>query len=155
MSFAILFLLLFMLNLAVAFGAGIYETRIVLPLWFSRHSNGTFTADAATMRRTDTGRRFWGMVTTLPLTLLTLVNIGYAIASHQPGHTWWLGAALVTLLERLSTFVFFIPAAITLQTNNNLPPARQSRLIRRWLHLNYVRNALTLAALLLCMIVFV
>ena len=155
MSLATFLLFLFVLNLSIALGAGMYETRIVLPLWFSRHNNSTYTADSAMMRRIDTGRRFWGMVTTVPLTLLTLVNLGYAIASYMPEHGWWLGAALVALLERLGTFAFFIPAAIALQAKDALPPHRQSRLISWWLRLNYVRNALMLIALMLCMMVFV
>ena len=60
---------LFVINLGIAFGAGLYEHRIVVPRWIdSSAGTGThWNAEAA--RRDDTGRRFWAFVTTLPLTL--------------------------------------------------------------------------------------
>src|SRR2546425_4415232 len=66
---------LFVINLGIAFGAGLYEHRIVVGRWLtsSRESGAHWNADAA--RRDDTGRRFWAFVTTVPLTLLTLANL--------------------------------------------------------------------------------
>jgi hypothetical protein len=61
---------LFVINLGIAFGAGIYEHRIVVPTWIDATNWHPEIA-----RRDDTGRRFWGAVTTLPLTLLTIVNL--------------------------------------------------------------------------------
>ena len=59
---------LFVINLGIAFGAGLYEHRIVVSRWItsseysgSQSSGSHWNADAA--RRDDTGRRFWGFVT--------------------------------------------------------------------------------------------
>ncbi|WP_236668656.1 anthrone oxygenase family protein [Hymenobacter rubidus] len=133
------------MNLGVAFGAGLYETRIVLPQWFSKTAAGYRVNDEA-MRAIDTGRRFWGMVTTLPLTLLTFANLAVAWSSPPPRHDWWLAAALLTLLERLGTFGFFIPTAIKLQRNVALSEAQAGQLAAWWVRLNYGRNLLTLLA---------
>jgi hypothetical protein len=136
---------LFVLNLGLATGAGLYETRIVLPQWFSRTSDG-YLVNSEAMRATDVGRRFWGMVTTLPLTLLTLANLAAAWQAPEPAHRWWLAAALLALLERLGTFGFFIPAAIRLERGTDVSPAAASRLVAWWLGLNRVRLALNLLA---------
>ncbi len=59
---------LFVINLGLALGAGLYEERIVVSRWIRRTSAGaSWNADAA--REDDVGRRFWALVTTLPLTL--------------------------------------------------------------------------------------
>ncbi|MBF9221050.1 DUF1772 domain-containing protein [Hymenobacter ruricola] len=136
---------LFVLNLGVATGAGLFETRIVLPQWFSRTATG-YAVNGEAMRATDTGRRFWGMVTTLPLTLLTLANLAAAGLASPPLHDWWLAAALLTLLERIGTFGFFIPTALRLQRADARQPAATSRLIAWWRRLNYLRLALNLLA---------
>ncbi|WP_375445079.1 anthrone oxygenase family protein [uncultured Fibrella sp.] len=146
-----LLLALFILNLGTAFGAGLYETRIVLPLWFLRSPDLTYRVNTEAMHTIETGRTFWGFVTTGPLTLLTLANIFAAWQSPDPVHDWWLSAALLTLAERTGTFAFFIPTAIKLQKAGQLPAASVSRLVTSWVRLNYLRNALTLIAWLLAL----
>lgn len=141
---ATIVLWLFILNLGTAFGAGIYEARIVVPQWFSRSTPPSI--HAATMQKLDVGRTFWSFVTTIPLTLLTIANLILAWQSAPPAHSWWLAAALITLAERIGTFTFFIPTAIKFQQANQQPMAQLNRLIRPWIILNYVRNALTLIA---------
>lgn len=137
---------LFILNLGTAFGAGLYETRIILPLWFYKLAGGGYGVNREAMRNIDTGRKFWAFVTTVPLTLLTLANLGMAWQSQQPGQAWWFGAALITLVERIGTFAFFIPTAIRLQQADRLSASSVTRLATWWIRLNYGRNLLTLAA---------
>ena len=141
-----LLLALFILNLGVAFGAGLYETKIILPLWFPKSSDFGYRVNTEAMRETDSGRKFWAFVSTGPLTLLTLINLVLAWQSQQPGQAWWLGAALIALLERISTFSFFIPTIIKLQSTDQPTSPQASRLIGLWIGVNYVRNALTLLA---------
>jgi len=145
----VLILLLFIANLGTAFGAGLYEMRIVLPMWFHRAGGGRYEIDYQAMRQTDVGRRFWAMVTTVPLTLLTLANVFFAWQSQVPAHAWWLAAAFVALAERMGTLAFFIPTAIRLERSDLKPLANISDVVARWVQLNYVRNLLVLVALLL------
>jgi hypothetical protein len=65
---------LFVTNLGIAFGAGLYEQRIIWPQWFGQSESGV-RVNTAAMRSTDTGRRFWLSVTTVPLILLTLASL--------------------------------------------------------------------------------
>jgi hypothetical protein len=56
---------LFVINLGIALGAGIYESRVVIPLW----------ENTPPQTWPNTGLLFWVYVTTVPLTLLTLANL--------------------------------------------------------------------------------
>jgi hypothetical protein len=106
-----LLLWLFVINLGVAFGAGLYEHRIVVPQWFVRSPTG-IRVDREAMLAVDTGRQFWAFVTTIPLTLLTLANLVVAWQSQSPRREWWLAAVAMTLVERVATFCYFIPNAV-------------------------------------------
>lgn len=66
---------LFVMNVGIAFGAGLFEQRIILPQWFSRLPESGLRVDSEAMRRTDAGRKLWAYVTTVPLTLLTLTSL--------------------------------------------------------------------------------
>lgn len=135
---------LFVINLGVAFGAGVYEHRIVMPRWLSAlpKSGAHWNAEAA--RQDDTGRRFWAFVSTLPLTLLTLANLFAAWRVDGALRGWWLAAALAALADRLFTFAYFIPTMIGLMAAPDSPDSVAAA--TRWSSLNYVRHALVLAA---------
>ena len=138
----------FIVNLGIVLGAGLYEARIVLPLWFHKTPNGNYQANVEAMRNIDTGRKFWALVTTIPLTLLTIINFVFAYKAAAPLHDWWMSATIIVLLERIGTFAFFIPTAIKLQKAASLPVAKTKSMVFWWIRLNYFRNSLTLAALL-------
>ncbi|MEZ0540097.1 anthrone oxygenase family protein [Fibrella arboris] len=154
MSISYLVLSLFILNLGTAFGAGLYETQLVLPHWFPKAAASGYRVDPEAMHRLDSGRKFWAFVTTVPLTLLTLANVYMALQTTHPGTTWWLAATLITLVERLSTFAFFIPTIIRLQRTDQVTPAQTNRMVSAWLGINYIRNGLTLLAFLLALKAF-
>ena len=129
---------LFIIFLGTAFGAGLYESRIVVPMW---------TSDPpASMASPDSGHRFWAFVTTGPLTLLTVANLVAALQTQGPARGWWLTAAIVTLVERAATFGYFIPTIIRLQRKPTLTQSAVRTALARWVRLNYVRNTLTLVA---------
>ena len=56
---------LFVMNLGIAFGAGIYEAWVVIPQW----------ANIPSGEWPNTGLMFWVYVTTVPLTLLTIASL--------------------------------------------------------------------------------
>ncbi|NOK34852.1 DUF1772 domain-containing protein [Corallococcus exercitus] len=140
-SAAEILLWLFVLNLGVAFGAGLYEHRISLPRWLDA-TGAHWSAEAA--RQDDVGRRFWGLVNTGPLTLLTLASLYFATQATGPLRAWWLGAALVALADRLLTFAYFIPTMIRLMQSADSPAAVETAL--RWARMNHLRHALAAGA---------
>lgn len=135
---------LFVMNLGVAFGAGLYEMRIILPQWFSVSPESGFRVNSEAMRRTDAGRKFWAYVTTVPLTLLTLASQVIAWQPEVPRHEWWLGAAVFILVERIGTFAYFIPTALKLMRAETLRESNCYGVASLWVRLNYARAALTL-----------
>jgi hypothetical protein len=134
---------LFVINLGIAFGAGLYEHRIVVSRWVSSGESGAhWNADAA--RQDDVGRRFWAFASTLPLTLLTVANLFAAWRSSGAVRGWWLAAALAVAAERAFTFSYFIPTMIGLMRAADSPASAAAAI--RWSHLNYLRHAIVLAA---------
>jgi hypothetical protein len=135
---------LFVINLGVAFGAGLYEHRIVVSRWItaSPELGAHWHAEAA--REDDVGRRFWAFVSTMPLTLLTLVNLFAAWGAAGPARWWWLAAALAALADRALTFSYFIPVMVGLM---RAPDSLESVAVAtRWRALNHLRHAIVLAA---------
>jgi hypothetical protein len=135
---------MFVINLGVAFGAGLYEQRIVLPQWFSRSSENAWRVDDEAMRRMDTGRSFWAYVTTVPLTLLTLASLAVTWNLGSSLKEWWLAAAVIALLERIGTFSYFIPTALKLMKAETVSTSR-SAMASQWIRLNLLRAGLNLA----------
>jgi hypothetical protein len=127
---------LFVINLGIALGAGIYEQRVVIPQW----------EHIPPQTWPNTGIEFWAYVTTVPLTLLTLANFVAAWVEQGPRRRWWLGAAVISVVERIATFSYFIPTMLWLQGTEGLPEAEVQAALSQWLLLDYGRHVLTLAA---------
>lgn len=129
---------LFVINLGTVFGAGIYEARIVVPLWAS--------SPPRSLRSPESGRQFWAFVTTVPLTLLTLGNLLAAWQAPAAQRGWWLASVALILVERALTFAYFIPTMLRLQRTTTLPEPTIRAKLSQWARFNYLRSALTLAA---------
>jgi hypothetical protein len=145
---------LFVINLGIVFGAGLYEARIAFPQWlvYSGQSGYRWNAEAA--REANTGLRFWVYVTTVPLTLLTLANLVAAWWAQGAIRGWRLGAAVVALVDRVFTFSYFVPTMIELMNDESLSPSQAVAMAARWGQLNYVRHVIVLAAWLLSLKAF-
>jgi hypothetical protein len=135
---------LFVINLGIALGAGLYEHRIVVPQWISSSPESVAHWNAEAVRQHDTGRRFWVFVTTIPLTLLTVANLFAAWRSAGVVRTWWLTAALAALADRVVTFAYFIPTMVGLMSAADSPESVAAA--TRWSNLNYLRHAVVLLA---------
>ena len=135
---------LFVINLGIAFGAGVYEHRIVLSRWITSSSDASVHWNADAARQDDTGLRFWAFVSTMPLTLLTLANLFFAWRSAGAVREWWLAAALTALADRALTFLYFVPTMIGLMRAHDSPESVATA--TRWRNLNFLRHAIVLAA---------
>jgi hypothetical protein len=153
-AFKDILLWLFVIDLGITFGAGLYENRMIVPQWFGGSGEIKRWVNSEAMRRTDAGRRFWAYVTTVPLTLLTLASLFAACQSRGSVRDWWLGAAVITLLERLGTFSFFIPTALKLMRAETLPESKAAAMASRWIWLNRLRITFNLAGWLAALKVF-
>ena len=136
---------LFVVNLGIVLGAGLYESRIIIPQWMGTPPESVYRWNAEAARRPEPGRDFWAFVTTVPLTLLTLANLMAAWRVRGAMRVWWLGAAMSIVVERILTFLYFIPRALKLQHAETLSEAEVVAVASQWPKLNYVRHAFTLA----------
>jgi hypothetical protein len=145
-SLSKLVLWLFVIDLAIALGAGLYESRIVVPQWlpYSEESGHRWDADAA--REANSGLRFWVYATTVPLTLLTLASLVASFGIQGEARGWWLGAALAALLERGMTFAYFIPTMLRLMGGEGIPPSQAVTTALQWAYLGYFRHGVTFVA---------
>jgi hypothetical protein len=144
---------LFVLNLGIAFGAGLYESQIVFPRWLTGSPTTSFHWDAEAARADDTGLRFWVYVTTGPLTLITLANLIAALLHRGAARSWWVAASVAALAERAATFSYFIPTMMTLMANQ-MVPSEAVQMARQWQNLNSLRHAAVLVAWLLALKAF-
>jgi hypothetical protein len=142
-----LLLSLFIVNLGIALGAGLYESRIVVPQWLIRSSDGRTHWNAAAAVAANVGLRFWVYVTSGPLTLLTFANLFAALQAIGPARNWWLTAVVAAALDRASTFGYFIPTMLRLTRPDGPTATEAARIATHWARLDYVRHCLTLAAL--------
>ena len=140
---------LLVLNLGIAFGAGLYESRIVFPRWLQ----DGYRWDAEAARADNTGLRFWVYVTTGPLTLITLANLVAAWRHRGKARSWWLGSSVAALADRAFTFSYFIPTMIALM-GGGMSPTGAIDAARQWETLNYARHAILLLAWLLALKAF-
>ncbi|WP_124726478.1 DUF1772 domain-containing protein [Staphylospora marina] len=124
---------LFVINLGVAFGAGLYEARVVIP-GFAQSPPETWP---------NTGLLFWVYVTTVPLTLLTLASIFAAWKTKGARRKWYLLAVVVILVERAATFSYFIPTMAGLMESSGLPASEVLDTLSTWMQLNHGRHILT------------
>jgi hypothetical protein len=100
---------LFVINLGIAFGAGLYEGRIVVPQWFSPSGTSGYRWNAEAARRANVGLRFWVYVTTVPLTLITANELDQILWQSS------LPEGLIQLIELAVEVCFkFVPRFLCL-----------------------------------------
>ncbi len=146
--FRIVVLWLFVVFLGVALGAGVYESRIMLPMWLTQTDVGGYYWDAHAARTANTGVNFWVYVTTVPLTLLTVASLVLARGSYPELRRWWLIAGLISVVDRMVTFGYFIPTMISLMAVDDLPQVDAVPLAMQWQSLDLGRDVLSLLAFL-------
>lgn len=139
---------LFIMFLGISFGAGVYESRIVVPDWTTA-ADGAPAWNPELAKADDTGRRFWAFVTTVPMTVLAITSLVLAWRTRAPLRKWWLSAASFSLADRVVTFAYFIPSMVRLMDTPDSAAARAAA--SQWASVNHIRHALVLVAWLLAL----
>lgn len=138
---------LFVINLGIAFGAGLYETTIVIPRWMSPGGGEDgYLWNVQAARDDNTLLRFWVYATTVPLTVITFANLVGAWRARGSSSNWWTVAALAALSERLLTFLYSIPTMMELTGEGVESGVEAEAMASQWLQFNYLRHALVLIA---------
>jgi hypothetical protein len=132
---------LFVIDLGIAFGASLYESRVELPRW-ARRAQAPAAVDAPAPRAAHPGPRFW-VSASVPLTLLTIASFVVLRWTDSETRKWWLIAACAAAADRIAAFAYFIPTMVRL-TSGQEPNARA--LAFQWSQANWIRQAILLAA---------
>lgn len=140
------FLWLWVIDLGIALGAGLYESRIVVPQWLTASPDAALAWRADAARQANTGLGFWLYATTIPLTVLTVANAWAAWRTRGAARKWWLLAAVLVIAERAMTFAYFIPTMGALMRDSGLADASALAIAMQWVELNRVRHGLIAAA---------
>lgn len=136
---------LFVINLGIALGAGLYEAQILFPQWLVALPESGYAWQAAAAREANVGLRFWIYVTTIPLTLLTLANAIAASRRRGSLRRWWLAAVGLAVMDRIMTFAYFVPTMLQLM-EGNLAPSQAVAIALQWEDLNVFRHLVVLLA---------
>jgi hypothetical protein len=138
---------LFVIALGIDLGAGIYEARIVVPLWAG--SVPESLADGNPYRRVaiDAGMRFWAYVTTA-VAFFALLSLVFGFYTPAPQRAWRTFAAVAELAVVAMTLLYFRPTLIRLfmRRGDGLSPAAVTSNVRRWVMWSRVRIAVSFVA---------
>jgi len=84
-------------------GAGIYETRVIVPLWADVPQR--FFAQPL---RPDSGKRLWIILSPI-LSIISIINLIYAFGAMEPKRTWWIAASEISVAVMIVTFAYSSP----------------------------------------------
>jgi hypothetical protein len=138
---------LFVIALGLDLGAGVYEARIVVPLW-ANGAPATLAAGNPFARvAIDAGIHFWAYMTTT-VAILAVAALVFGLRAAPPQRTWQTVAALAELCAVAMTLLYFRPTLVRLFMGHGagLSAAVIESTIRRWVMLSWVRIALSFGA---------
>lgn len=142
---------LFVILMGIELGAGLYESRVVVPLWAGAPPESVW--ELSDLMRShpqymmNAGLRFWRF-TTPPLGLLAVANL-VAGWGDRGGHRKWLLASAAAVIVLVAvTFIYFVPALGELFESRRLGLSGEevARGARLWATLNWARAAVYLLA---------
>lgn len=143
--------LLWLLVMAVGIeiGAGIYEARVLVPLWASAPPASLVAYNLQALRP-EPGLHFW-IVSTPLVGLLGIANLVAAWRTSMSNRASWIaGAAGVVGIVAL-TFIYFVPTLTGFEAVRQGGDATLATSVHRWVTLNWVR-AVVYAASWLCLL---
>lgn len=137
-------LTLLVIVLGLEIGAGIYEARVLVPLWASAPP-GSLVAYNLQELRPNPGLHFW--IFTTPLVgLLALANLVAAFRSAPPRRLWWLMGSLLAVMVVVMTFVYFVPELQTFERLRDREAVAMTWRVPRWVALNWLRAVVYILA---------
>jgi len=138
---------LFVVALGLDLGAGIYEARIVVPLWAGGLPDTLAAGNPYGRVAIDAGLRFWAYVTSA-VALLALLALVAGFWTAPPQRTWQIAAALLELAVVASTLLYFRPTLVRLfmQHGAGLSDEALRSIVHRWVLWSRVRIVVSVIA---------
>lgn len=138
---------LFVVALGLDLGAGLYEARIVVPLW-ARGVPETLAAGNPYGRvAIDAGLRFWAYMTSA-VALFSILALVFGFRTPAPQRGWRTFAALAELGTVAMTLLYFRPTLVRLFMGHGdgLSTDAIGSTVRRWVMWSNVRIVVSLVA---------
>ncbi|HYS38613.1 MAG TPA: hypothetical protein VEO01_23590 [Pseudonocardiaceae bacterium] len=129
----------------VALGAGVYESRVVIPQWAAKPTPGEIGPAMERSGHLASGRVFWPLVGA-PIVPLAAVNLRAALRSSGPRRPWWLAFSATIAAGCVATAGYFVPELHRLARAEQLPEARVRTLVSRRVRLDRLRMVVVAAA---------
>ena len=148
-----LILWLFVILAAIVIGGGLYEMRVVVPLWAHAPPESVWRfASERVNHPVDTpnaGLRFWIFITPLHL-LVSLVMFFVGLKTRGAHRRFVLIAAAIFAVLHLSALLYFVPAIDKLFTSQNagLSPAEVTARVQAWVYGSWLRFAIGFVGLI-------
>ena len=140
-------LLLFVIALGIDLGAGIYEARIVVPLWANSIPESLAPENPYRRVAVDAGMRFWAYVTTA-VAFFALLALVFGLYAPAPQRVWRTFAAVAELGVIATTLLYFRPTLVRLFMGHGagISAKAVAKTVRRWVVWSRVRIAVSFVA---------
>jgi len=138
---------LFVIVLGLDLGAGIYEARIVVPLWANGIPQTLAAGNPFARVAIDAGMNFWKYMTTMAA-VFALAALLFGLRAPSPERMWRTVASIAELIVVAMTLLYFRPTLVRLFMGHGegLSNAAISSTVHRWVILSRVRIAVSFAA---------
>ena len=138
---------LFVIALGVDLGAGVYEARIVVPLWAGGVPATLAEGNPFARVAIDAGMRFWAYVTTA-VGILAVAALVFGLRTAPPQRTWRTVAAIAELCVVAMTLLYFRPTLVRLFMGHGagLSDATIASTVHRWVALSWARIVISFGA---------
>lgn len=146
-SIAAVTLWLFVIALGVDLGAGIYEARIVVPLWAGGIPDTLAAGNPYGRVAIDAGIRFWS-ITTTAVALLAILALVFGFGAPPGPRAWSIFAAITELVVVVATLLYFRPTLVRLFMGHGAGMSNEAiaSTVRTWVGWSRVRIALSFIA---------
>jgi hypothetical protein len=138
---------LFIIALGLDLGAGVYEARIVVPLWANGIPETLAAGNPFARVAIDAGMRFWAYMTSA-VAVLAFASLAFGLRAPEPQRTWRTVAAIAELCVVASTLLYFRPTLVRLFMGHGagISAADLTSTVRRWVLLSKVRIVISFCA---------
>jgi anti-sigma-K factor RskA len=138
---------LFVIVLGLDIGAGLYESRIVVPLWANGVPATLAAGNPFARVAIDAGVRFWAYMTTT-VAILAVAALIFGLRTQPPQRTLQTVATVAELVAVAMTLLYFKPTLIRLFMGHGAGLSTEAieSTVQMWVRLSFVRIALSFGA---------
>jgi len=104
---------LFVIALGLDLGAGIYEARVVVPLWAEGVPGTLASGNPYGRVAVDAGIHFWAYMTSI-VAVAAIVTLVSGVLAPPPRRAWQIFSAVAELAAVATTLLYFRPTLVSL-----------------------------------------